>query len=56
MYHICDSLKVMGFQAGGAAQEYFPIKADMVLKLPDSISLDQAAMIEPIFQTRQLIP
>src|SRR5512136_2070934 len=23
MYHICDSLKVMGFQTGGAAQEYF---------------------------------
>ena len=22
--HICDSLKVMGFQADGAAQEYFP--------------------------------
>lgn len=47
-YHICDGLKVMGFQAGGAAQEYFPIKAGMVLKLPDSISLDQAAMIEPV--------
>ena len=48
MYHICDNLKVMGFQAGGAAQEYFPIKAEMVLKLPDAISLDQAAMIEPV--------
>lgn len=48
MYHICDHLKVMGFQTGGAAQEYFPVKADMVLQLPDVISLDQAAMIEPI--------
>jgi len=48
MYHICDSLKVMGFQTDGAAQEYFPIKAEMVLKLDDSISLDQAAMIEPL--------
>jgi len=48
MHHICDSLKVMGFQTDGAAQEYFPVKAEMVLKLPDSISLDQAAMIEPI--------
>ena len=47
-YHICDHLKVMGFQTGGAAQEFFSILADMVLKLPESISLDQAAMIEPV--------
>ena len=48
MYHICDNLKVMGFQTGGAAQEFFSIKAVMVLKLPESMTLDQAAMIEPI--------
>jgi L-iditol 2-dehydrogenase len=48
MYHICDKLKVMGFQTGGAAQEYFLVEADKVLKLPNSISLDQAAMIEPV--------
>lgn len=48
MYHICDNLKVMGFQTSGAAQEYFPVKAEMVLKLPQSISLDEAAMIEPV--------
>ena len=36
MYHICDHLKVMGFQTNGAAQEYFPVKAEMVLKLPES--------------------
>lgn len=48
MYHICDQLKVMGFQTGGAAQEYFPVKAEMVLKLPETMTLDQAAMIEPV--------
>src|SRR5512134_2503572 len=48
MYHICDSLKVMGFQTSGAAQEYFPVKAEMVLKLPPDLSLDEAAMIEPV--------
>ncbi len=48
MYHICESLKVMGFQTSGAAQEYFPIEADKVLKLPADFSLDLAAMIEPI--------
>jgi L-iditol 2-dehydrogenase len=48
MYHICDHLKVMGFQTGGAAQEYFPVSVEKVLKLPDGISADQAAMIEPV--------
>ena len=51
MYHICESLKVMGFQTGGAAQEYFALPAENVLKLPDSVSLDEAAMIEPIAVT-----
>ena len=35
MYHICESLKVMGFQTGGAAQEYFALPRENVLKLPD---------------------
>jgi L-iditol 2-dehydrogenase len=48
MYHICDHLKVMGFQTGGAAQEYFPVPAEKVLKLPPGITPDQAAMIEPV--------
>lgn len=48
MYHICDSLKVMGFQTGGAAQEFFAIKAEMVLKLPETMTLDEAALIEPV--------
>ena len=48
MYHICDNLKVMGFQTSGAAQEYFPVKAEMVLKLPETVSLDHAALVEPI--------
>ncbi len=48
MYHICESLKVMGFQTDGAGQEYFALPADHVLKLPDDLSLDLAAMVEPI--------
>ncbi len=48
MPHICESLKVMGFQTGGAAQEYFALPEENVVKLPDSMSLDRAAMIEPI--------
>lgn len=48
MYHLCESLKVMGFQTDGAAQEYFPVDADKVLRIPDNVSLDEAAMIEPM--------
>ena len=48
MEHICDDLKVMGFQSPGAAQEYFAVPADKVLTLPNTISLDAGALIEPI--------
>lgn len=48
MYHICDSLKVMGFQTGGAAQEYFVVPAEMTIKLPDNMSFEAGAMIEPV--------
>jgi L-iditol 2-dehydrogenase len=48
MYHICENLKVMGFQTNGTAQEFFPLPADIVFKLPDTMSLNHAAMIEPI--------
>jgi L-iditol 2-dehydrogenase len=48
MYHICETLKVMGFQTDGASQEFFPLDADKVLKVPDHVSLDQAAMVEPV--------
>jgi L-iditol 2-dehydrogenase len=47
MYHICEDLKVMGFQTGGAAQEFFAVDVDKVLKIPENVSLDQAAMVEP---------
>jgi L-iditol 2-dehydrogenase len=46
-YHICDSLKVMGFQADGAGQEFFAVPVDNVLKIPSQMSLEHGAMIEP---------
>jgi L-iditol 2-dehydrogenase len=48
MYHICDNLKVMGFQTGGAAQEYFLVPANLIIKVPQGISFEQTAMIEPV--------
>ena len=47
-YHICDSLKVMGFQTTGAGSEFFAVEASKVLKLPARIDLEHGAMIEPV--------
>ena len=48
MYHVCEKLKVMGFQTGGAGQEYFVLPEWNVFKLPDDMTLEHAAMIEPV--------
>jgi L-iditol 2-dehydrogenase len=47
-YHICDSLKVMGFQTTGMASEFFLTDAQRVLKLPAGMSPDEGAMVEPV--------
>ncbi len=46
-YHICDNLKVMGFQTAGAAAEYFAVDAARALKLPPRMDVEHAAMVEP---------
>ncbi len=46
-YHICDNLKVMGFQTTGAGSELFALDARLVLKLPSGTSYDHGAMVEP---------
>ena len=47
MYHICNSLRVMGFQANGAAQEFFPVPKNLIVSLPDSMAAEQGVMVEP---------
>ena len=46
--HICDSLKVQGFQAPGCAQELWTTAASKVVELPDSFTFDEGAMVEPL--------
>jgi L-iditol 2-dehydrogenase/threonine 3-dehydrogenase len=46
-YNACQNLKVQGFQAPGVAQDYFIVTEDRLVVLPDSLSLDQGAMVEP---------
>jgi len=47
-YHICDNLKVMGFQTTGTASEFFAVDAARVLKLPRGLPFDFGAMVEPL--------
>ena len=50
-YNLCESLKVMGFQTTGLASEYAVVPASKVTPLPDRMSFDQGAMIEPLAVT-----
>jgi 2-desacetyl-2-hydroxyethyl bacteriochlorophyllide A dehydrogenase len=46
-YNICDSLKVEGFQAPGCAQDLFVTTKDKIVPLPDSLTFEQGALVEP---------
>ena len=46
-YNVCEHLRVEAFQADGAAQDYFVVSDDRVVVLPQGMSLDDGAMIEP---------
>ena len=50
-YNLCEKLKVMGFQTTGTASEYFAVDASKVTPLPDSLTYDEGAMIEPLAVT-----
>jgi (R,R)-butanediol dehydrogenase/meso-butanediol dehydrogenase/diacetyl reductase len=46
--HICMNLKFLGIDSPGAMQELWTIPAHTLHKLPDTLSLEQGALIEPI--------
>lgn len=47
-YHICDHLKVEGFQAPGCAQELWVTPAERIIPLPENFSFEQGALVEPL--------
>lgn len=47
-YNICERLKVIGCQTTGAMGEYLTVPAAKVLPLPDEVTWDQAALLEPL--------
>lgn len=46
-YHICDTLKVQGFQASGCAQDLFVTPAKNIVQLPEDFTPEQGALVEP---------
>lgn len=46
-YNACQYLKVQGFQAPGTAQDFFIVPEERLVVLPEILSLDQGAMVEP---------
>lgn len=50
-YNLCEKLKVMGFQTTGTASEYFAVDASKVTPLPENLTYNEGAMIEPLAVT-----
>ena len=47
-YNLCEKLKVMGFQTTGVASHFFCVDAKKVTPLPEELSMEEGAMIEPL--------
>ena len=50
-YNLCEELKVMGFQTTGTASEFFAVDASKVTALPENLTYNEGAMIEPLAVT-----
>lgn len=50
-YNLCEELKVMGFQTTGTASDYFAVDESKVTPIPDTVSYDEGAMVEPLAVT-----
>lgn len=48
LYNVCENLAVIGVHETGMTSEYFLTDASKLLKLPNELSFDQGALIEPI--------
>ncbi|MGM0531896.1 MAG: zinc-dependent alcohol dehydrogenase [Bacteroidota bacterium] len=47
-YNVCENLKVEGFQAPGVAQDYAILPEERLVRLPENMSFEQGAMVEPV--------
>ncbi len=46
--HVCQNLKFMGIDTPGAMQSNWTVKARTLHKLPDNVSLQHGALVEPL--------
>jgi 2-desacetyl-2-hydroxyethyl bacteriochlorophyllide A dehydrogenase len=46
--HICQNLKFLGIDTDGAFQQAWTVPADTIHKIPAELSLEHAALIEPV--------
>jgi len=46
--YFCENLKAVGVTIDGAFAEYVKVKAENVYKVPKKLSLDEAALVEPL--------
>jgi 2-desacetyl-2-hydroxyethyl bacteriochlorophyllide A dehydrogenase len=46
--HICQDLDFVGIDSPGALQERWNVRADLVVPVPDGLSLAHAALVEPV--------
>jgi len=47
-YYICYDLKVLGVDLPGGMQEFWAVPAARLLKVPDALTDDHAALVEPL--------
>lgn len=46
--HICQNLSFVGVDSAGALQELWNVRADLLVALPEGLSLRDAALVEPV--------
>ena len=46
-YNFCEELRCTGAEADGAMCDYFCISSEMAIQIPDTMTLDDAALVEP---------
>lgn len=46
-YNFCEELRCTGAEADGAMCDYFCISYEMAIRIPDTMTLDDAALVEP---------
>lgn len=46
--HLCPNLNLVGIDRNGGFTEYVKVRADKVYRIPDSLHMDLAALMEPV--------